>query len=598
MPRQRTHRRPANEIDADMTRLYLCCVVLGATLAGLAGASTAQSSPPLRKDLISATNLLVPAAVSETERDTDLIIDDDVQRERLVAEIQEQLTELGLYGGAVDGIFGPGTDRAIRLYQAQTKLPIDGKATRALLKHLQTVGEANRLVERIARVKGQNIDRARSALAQQSRTRDLLSRERLQPANPLRDASGCLAAPTTGCLLDEALESAKAVADRKFRDWALGDIVVAQIKAGFAALAFDTVGRIDDPRLIIAGLRNIAQAEAARGRLSESRAMADIIPDPWNQLQAKASVALAEAKAGDAAALLTAREIAALSQTLNRPARSAAALSQLAIGLRKAGAGAAADLVLEEAQEITNGVRMTRADRDNSLSEIAIAVAEGGDFDGAMEVIAGIEEDALRRPALLAAAGVFAREGAGGRALEAAAKIRDARYRSVALSEVAIALVRSGNSSRARDIVERALDDSAKIDARFGYAKGYAVSRAASAFVELGALPRAFDAARKIEDHSLRAKSFWLIAAAQARSGDRSAARTFERAHAAADAIKSPLDRAWTYCSIAVQSAKAGEDGLAAEAYAAARDLAATIRSPWARANVFTKLATTLVELQ
>ena len=581
-----------------MTRVFFSSVVLGVTLAGLAVSSTARSAPPFRGDHVSATSLLVPVAVSEAERGTDLVIDEEIQRERLVAEIQELLTELGLYHGAIDGDAGTGTDRAIRLYQAETKLPIDGNATQALLKHLQTVGKANRLVKRIARVKGQNIDRARSALAQQSRTRGLLSSERLRPANPLRDATRCLAAPTTGCLLDEALESAKAVADRKFRDWALGDIVVAQIKAGFAQLAFDTVGRIDDPRLIIAGLRNIAQAEAARGRLSESRAMADIIPDPWNQLQAKASVALAEAKAGDATALLTAREVAALSQTLSRPARSAAALSQLAIGLRKAGASAAADLVLEEALDITEGGRMTRSDRENSLSEIAIAVAEGGNFDGAMEVIAGIEKDALRRPVLLAAAGAFAREGAGGRALETAAAIRDARYRSVALSEVAIALARSGNSSRARDIAERALDDSAEIDARFGYAKGYAVSRAASALVELGALHRAFDAARKIEDHSLRAKSLWLIAAAQARSGDQSAARTFNRAHAAADTIKSPLDRAWTYCGIAVASAKAGEDSLAREAYAAARDLAATIRSPWARANVFTKLATTLVELQ
>ena len=96
----------------------------------------------------------------------------------------------------------------------------------------------------------------------------------------------------------------------------------------------------------------------------------------------------------------------------------------------------------------------------------------------------------------------------------------------------------------------------------------------------------------------MRAKSLWLIAAAQARSGDPSAARTFDRARAAADAIKSPLDRAWTYCSIAAVSAEAGEDSLAREAYAAARDLAATIRNPWARANVFTKLATTLAELQ
>lgn len=573
--------------------------MLAVILAALAAGSSAQAAPLSRAGLFAAHSLAIPAAVSESEADNDLVIDDEVERQQVVAEIQELLGELGLYRGAIDGVAGPGTDRAIRLYQAQTKLPVDGGATRALLKHLQTVGKANRLVKRIAVVKGRNIDRARSALARQSKTRELLSRESLQPANPLRDASGCLAAPTTECLLEEALESAKAVADRRFRDWALGDIVVAQMKAGFAVLAFDTVGHINDPRLIVSGLRDIAQTEAESGRLSESRAMADIIPDPWNQLQAKAAIALAEARAGDAdSALLTAREVATLSQNLKRPTRSAAALGQLAIGLRDAGAHAAGDFVLEEALEITNRGRMTRVDREGSLSEIAIAVAESGDLDRALEVIADIEEDALRRPVLLAAAGVFAREGAGARAVETVAGIRDPRYRSVALSEVAIALVRAGETGRARDIAERALVDSTKIDSRFGYAIGYAVSRAATALVELGALPNAFDAARKIEDHALRAKSLWMVAAAQARTGDQNAARTFSRAHAAAAAIKSPLDRAWTYSSIAVASAQAGEDGLAREAYAAARDVAATIRSPWARANVFTKLATTLVEIE
>ena len=579
-----------------LTRTLL---VLGALFVGLAATLTAWSAPLLHRDSALGPGLTVPAAVSEAESEDPLIVDDEIERARLISNIQDLLSELGLYSGAIDGVAGAATGRAIRLYQNQTKLAIDGLATPALLKHLQTVGQAKRLVKRIARTKGRNIDRARSALSQQTMTRALLARGPLQPANPRRDASGCLSAPTTSCLLDEALESAKAVADQKFRDWALGEIVVAEIKAGFSALAFDTVGRIDDPRLIITGLRNIAQTEAAHGRITESRAMANIIPDPWNQLQAKAAIALAEAKGGDgAAALSTAREVTALSQTLTRPARNAAALSQLAIGLRTAGADAAADLVLEEALAIANGAGTSQSDRESSLSEIAIAVARGGDFDGALAVISDIDEDTLRRPVLLAAAGVLAREGAGGEALEAAAGIQDPRYRSLALSEVAIALVRSGETGRAMDVAKRALAESTRIDKRFGYAKGYAVSRAATALVELGALPRAFDAARKIEDHALRAKTLWLVAAAQSRSGDLDASRTFGSAHAAADAIKSPLDRAWTYCSIAVTSAEAGEANLAREAYAAARKVAATIRSPWARANAFTKLATTLVDLR
>ena len=561
-------------------------------------ADGARGAVLLRAPANAPPDRYVLAAASGEDEGDDLVIDDEIQRQRLILDIQELLTELGLYHGPLDGIVGAGTGRAIRIYQDQTKLLVDGRATPALLKHLQTVGQANRLVRRIASVKERKIDQARAALARRSETRALLRRGTVEPADPTRDASGCLAAPNAGCLLDEALESAKAVADRRFRDWALGDIVVAQIKADFPALAFDTVGRIDDPRLIITGLRNIAQIQASRGRLPESRAMAELIPELWGQLQAKVSIALAEAGAGNAdAALLTARDITVLSRRLDRPARTVAALGQLATRLRKAGAVPAADLLLEEALEFVTHRPMSDADRQNSLSEVAVAVAEGGDLNRARHLIENVDADALRRPVLLAAAGVLARGGDGGEALQAAAEIRDARYRSVALSEVAIALVNSGATEEAREITNRALRDITVIDERFTYAKGYATSRAAAALIELGALSSAFDAARTIGEPALRAKALWRVAAAQARDG-KDASGTFALAHDAVADINSALDRAWTYCSIASASAEAGDHELGRQAFNSARDIVATIRSPWARANAFTKLASTLLDIQ
>jgi len=49
---------------------------------------------------------------------------------------QSQLATLGYYRGAVDGSFGPLTNRAIIQYQADYGLPVTGRLDRATLKSL------------------------------------------------------------------------------------------------------------------------------------------------------------------------------------------------------------------------------------------------------------------------------------------------------------------------------------------------------------------------------------------------------------------------------------------------------------------------------
>lgn len=53
-----------------------------------------------------------------------------------VRKIQQRLSELGLYNGSVDGIYGSGTEKAVRAFQKQKGLTVDGIAGPATLKAL------------------------------------------------------------------------------------------------------------------------------------------------------------------------------------------------------------------------------------------------------------------------------------------------------------------------------------------------------------------------------------------------------------------------------------------------------------------------------
>lgn len=63
--------------------------------------------------------------------------------QELVTDIQRMLAELGYRPGAADGRMGERTRQAIRRYQSNTGLPVDGHPTRALRDHLRvTTGAA------------------------------------------------------------------------------------------------------------------------------------------------------------------------------------------------------------------------------------------------------------------------------------------------------------------------------------------------------------------------------------------------------------------------------------------------------------------------
>ena len=53
---------------------------------------------------------------------------------RLVIEVQRRLARAGYYHGAIDGIVGPETRRAVRAYERDHKMPAYGMIDRQLLR--------------------------------------------------------------------------------------------------------------------------------------------------------------------------------------------------------------------------------------------------------------------------------------------------------------------------------------------------------------------------------------------------------------------------------------------------------------------------------
>ena len=522
------------------------------------------------------------------------------KRERvLIRQIQKTLTELGFYTGPIDGVSGEGTREAIRLYQKRSNLEVDGRANEELLEQLHFAEQVKNLQVRLQAVRVEQIAAARAALLSQEATRDLVEETTAEVADPTRDTGQCFEAPTARCLLDEALESAKAIFRKQFRDWVLGEILISQAKAGWSVEALATLRRIEDPRLIVVGLRNVTRAQAEAGYIEEAKATAETIPLSWSQAEALATVATAEARSGD---VTVAREIVArILAMVNEPTelrRRVATLGLLAVGLAQVGEIDAANAALEQAMYLVRSPEAGR-NRESLLSEIATTLAEMGRVDEALRLLEEVEDIRHHSPVLLAAAKVQAQAGNGEQAMATVSELDEDRYRALILSKIAVAQHRAGTPDEAARTLAEAIAAASRIEsARQTYPKDYAVSQIALAMVTIDALPQAGGLAKEITDQRLRADVLWTIAAAYTRRGDTAAAsETAIRANDAIAAIKSPLDRAWVLSNLARTHAAAGDHEAARRAFDQALATARDITSPWARTQALTKVAATLIEM-
>ncbi|MEQ8195851.1 MAG: peptidoglycan-binding domain-containing protein, partial [Rhodospirillales bacterium] len=432
--RRQPHRRP----------LFVYAALVGALCGG--GNALAANDPAQ----FSSRATFLPEAFE--------IIDSIPTKKAIVLKIQEALQKIGLYKGAVDGQYGPATRDAIRSYQKLHGMKIDGRITEKLANLLDTGSKVDSLLQRIDRTRSDNIRTAREALLSRPETKHLLNRQKTERANPLRDTNECFRKPSAACLLREAAESAKAIYKKEMRDWALGELLVTQTKAGLKDEAVVTTRRIQDPRLIMVALKNIAEAHATAHRIDEALETAETIPDFLLKAEAYVAIAQAQSKQEDSGHVFT--TIARLHKTLKGvrdPLKQLFFLTRASAALAESGYHRKARTYLQEAEKLFQA-DLPEESREAARRYIAIAFADIDQPQQALTMIKNIRDRSERTPALVRMAAAQTRLGETVNAVSTATDISTLRYRAVALSQIAEDQAKRNDVTQARRTIHMAAD--------------------------------------------------------------------------------------------------------------------------------------------
>jgi len=522
----------------------------------------------------------------------------------LVRRIQVQLADQGFYLGPIDGRHGPQTEAAIKAYQRSADLKIDGQATKRLARDLETGGQISELLTRLEGSRKKSTQAARDALLSNPQTRNLIEGAETTTQDSTHDSKACMEKPEPRCLLIEASNSARDIDKPEMRDWALGEILTAQARAGLAQDATVTTRRIHDPRLIMVALRDIAKARAEIGEINDAMAAVKIIPDVVQQVEAYVTIAeLQGNRSTDLDASKIAQHVDPYLQRVPSQLLQISFRTRLAVILHKAGFTQQSRDYLTQAQEqvsaIEDSENMSKAQR-----YIAAAYAESGDAERALDILKTDTNGGDDIPVLIAAATGQAQSGAADTALLTADNIEAVRYRALVLARIASYQGGAGLMDDAQATLDKAKKAAVKI--RFPFAKAYAYSRIALAFNDVGIsmggeqtlLTEALDAAHLIRDDRLKAHIFWTIADERRRGNDLDGAtRAQDQASKATDDITSPFSRVWMLCDIAKERAKRKEYDAAWSVFNMGLNEAKTITNPWGRARALGKAAATMTFL-
>ena len=526
-----------------------------------------------------------------------------VYPENLVRKVQQGLADQGFYLGPLDGRFGPKTEAAIRAYQKSADLPVDGVPSASLAIDLETGGKVGQLLNRLEKSRTATAQSAREALLSRPETRHLVNAPTTADS-AAHDSKACMARPEPKCLLIEASISAGDIEKPEMRDWALGEILTSQAKAGLAGDALGTTRRIHDPRLIMVALRDIAKAQAAGGHNAEAMAAVDIIPDLEQQVEAYVAIAEVQAINGQVSeAEKTVKHLVDYLRRMDNPLTKIQFRTRIAVIVYKANNEALSQKHVRAAEALVDTIH-NESDRDEGLRYIAGAYAETGNPTMAMTVLKRVTNAGDDFPVLIAAATGLAQAGDAGEAMITADSIEAVRYRALVLARIASYQAGAGDLESARVALDKALLAAQKI--KFPFAKAYAYSRIALALNDVGIsasndaefLSRALDATILIKDDRLRAHILWTIADERRRAQDTAGTSlALEQAQLATDDIKSPFSRVWMLCDIAVDRAQRQEIDAAWALFGDAMIEAKSITHPWGRARALSKVAGTMTIL-
>jgi len=525
----------------------------------------------------------------------------------VVTAIQKALTKLGYYSGPLDGRMNDALKTAIESYQRSVGRTVDGRATRELAEHMETQDKVGTMLKRLEAARTEKIAAARQALMQREETRRLLDGDKTEKADPTRDVSACFAKPTQSCLLEEAVESAKGIFRSELRDWAYGEILVSQAKAGMVDQAIATVRRIGDARLIIVALRDISRVLAQEGRVADARAVAELIPDLPKRLEALAPVAeILAAKGNASGARDTALAIIEEARGLDEPLKRIGFRAQMASVLAKAGEAKHAVAVLDESLiAIRSGEAsfLDVSDRSAAIRHIAAAFGDLGETERALALIPDINGDYDRVAVLMSVSKTLAARGRTDDALATASRIEGERYKAVAFGRIAAEMANHGEEEKAFALISHAIRMLRGID--LPYARSYAAGQLTLSLTEIGlrygekAFSRAIEASVAIDNDELRAQALWSIASAQARMAlTADAAATDAEARRVTDRISSSMSQVWVLADIASERLAEGELERARVALDRGLAIAKGISNPWGRARALARLAATLYEFK
>ncbi len=525
----------------------------------------------------------------------------------LVRHLQQMLGKMGFYTGEADGRMNERLRDSIEAYQRATGRNPDGKVSKQLAEHMETQDKVGTMLERLETVRDEKIAVARQSLLEREETRHLLNKDGDKEfADPTRDSSGCFATPSERCLLTEAVESAKAIFKPELRDWAYGEILVSQAKAGMIDEAIATVRRIGDARLIVVALRDISRALAQQNRLKEAREVAELIPDRAKRLEAlSAIVEVMLVKDGKRTAQDTAEEIIKDARGLDDMLKRITIDAQMAAVISKAGNAKRALTVLNDLQQIIRNPRSFAGagERGVAMRHVAQAYAEMGEPNRALALLDEVSGDDDRTAVLLSAAKALAKAGRTDEALAAAGRIETDRYRAVALGRVAAEMARRGDEEKSFALISYALRLTRGIE--LPYAKSYAAGQIALSLVDIGlrygekAFSRALEATGSMESDQLRAYVLWNVANAQARMAmSADATATTALANRATRQMISSFDQVWMLADVAAERIAAGETVLARAALDRGLDIARGITDASGRARALARLAAALYDVR
>lgn len=564
---------------------------------------------------LSALVLMAPnasqvwAALQPLDLDRETVVP---QPDLLVRRAQQALSKLGLYLGPEDGRLNDATATAVHIFRRSNDLGDTFSVDKELVAKLEYAVGVRRLMRQLENARAESIQDARSLLLAHPATRDLIQNgDKVEAADPTRDVNACFDNPTALCLLTEASESAKAIAKAELRDWALGEILIAEARAGLGERAMQTAAHIGDPRLIITALRDISEAQAAAGHHGAAIAAADIIPDAEKRADARAAIAGIQLRRGDAKdAVETAgqllHDLDGVTDLLKRIDYRTRAAVILAGSGRREQAEEELSIAEPDARQLERD-----SSRSAGLRHVASALANMEETARALDLLESVSSPSDRIPVLMSAAEAQARAGDAASALATASSIADVRYRAVVLGRIASAQAEAGRLGDADATLDIALAAIDRIDRP--YARSYAISRIALALSTLydwsdtdteaksagrrATMKRAVETANLIDDRRPRAHTLWLIADRQRAVKDGGWEDTERLAIKATEEVVGNLSRVWMYADLAEGHALKGENDAAWRAFDRGLALARETENTWSRARTLAKLAATLIQL-